>query len=240
MVTLYRALLFADLNKGKEAIAEARQLVGERDDRDGWLSVAQVSERAKDFDQMAKALDAVEKLSMSDSEKVTVYFMRGAMHERTKNYAAAEAEFRKALALDPDNAGVLNYLGYMLADRNVRLDEALKLIRRAVELEPGSGAYLDSLGWACYRMDQLEDAETYLRQALELVPHDPTIREHLGDVLARRGKLKEAVSEWQASLREWETSAPVDKDAAEIAKVSKKVEGARIRLAQETSGAGRK
>ncbi len=240
MVILYRALLLADLNKGKEAVAEARKLLGAKEDRDTWLSVAQVSERAKDFGEMGKALDAVEKLSVSDSDKVTVYYMRGAMLERAKDYAAAEAEFRKALALDPDNAGVLNYLGYMLADRNVRLEEALKMIHRAVELEPSSGAYLDSLGWVYFRMDKLEEAETNLRQALELVPHDATIRDHLGDVLARRGKLREAVAEWQTSLREWETSAPVEKDATEIAKVSKKLEGARVRLAQETPGAGRK
>ena len=152
----------------------------------------------------------------------------------------AEAWFRKALALDPDNAGVLNYLGYMFADRGVRLEEALKLISRAVELEPSSGAYLDSLGWVYFRMDRLEEAETCLRRSLELVPRDATIRDHLGDVLARRGKLKEAVAEWQLSLKEWEASAPVEKDAGEIAKVGKKLEGARVRLAQETSGAARK
>ncbi|MFB3778055.1 MAG: tetratricopeptide repeat protein [Bryobacteraceae bacterium] len=236
MVIVYHALLLADLNKGEEAVAEARKLLSDEEDRDGWLTVAQVAERAKDFEAMGKALDVVERLSVADSDKGTAYFMRGAMHERRKDYAAAEIEFRKALALDPDNAGVLNYLGYMFADRGVRLEEALKLISRAVELEPTSGAYLDSLGWVYFKMDRLEEAETYLRRSLELVPHDATIRDHLGDVLARQGKLKEAVIEWQASLKEWEASAPVERDAAEIAKVSEKLEKARFRLAQETSG----
>ncbi|HSW51362.1 MAG TPA: tetratricopeptide repeat protein [Bryobacteraceae bacterium] len=240
MVVVYRALLLADLTKGREAVAEARKLLGGQEDRDGWLTVAQVAERAKDYDEMSKALDAVEKLSVTESDKGTVHFMRGAMHERRKDYAAAEAEFRKALALDPDNAGVLNYLGYMFADRGERLEEALRLISRAVELEPASGAYLDSLGWVYFKMGRLEEAETYLRRSLELVPNDPTIRDHLGDVLARQGKLKEAVAEWQASLNEWEASAPVERDAAEIAKVSKKLEGARLRLAQETSAPARK
>jgi tetratricopeptide (TPR) repeat protein len=240
MVLVYRSLLLADLNKGKEAVAEARKLLNGEQDRDAWLTVAQVAERAKDFDEMGKALDAVEKLSMTDSEKGTVHFMRGAMYERRKDFVAAEAEFRKALALEPDNAGVLNYLGYMFADRGIRLEEALKLISRALELEPTSGAYLDSLGWVYFRMDRLEEAETYLRRSLELIPRDATIRDHLGDVLARRGKLKEAVAEWQLSLKEWEAGAPVEKDPAETAKVGKKLEGARVRLAQETSGSALK
>ena len=186
---------------------------------------------------MASTLDAAEKLSVSDDDKGTVYFMRGAMHERMKSYDAAEVEFRKALALDPESASVLNYLGYMLADRNVRLEEALKLINQALELEPDSAAFLDSLGWVYYRMGKLEEAETYLRRSLQRSPHDATVRDHLGDVLFKRGKLREAIAEWQLSLKEWEASSPADKDPAEVAKVNKKLEGAKVRLARETPGA---
>jgi tetratricopeptide (TPR) repeat protein len=239
-VTYHRALLLSDLGKGKEAVAEAKKLFNGQQDRDSWLTLAQICEKSKDYEEMGKALDAVERLSSSQDDKGGVYFMRGAMYERMKNYDAAEAEFRKALAIDAENASVMNYLGYMLADRNVRLEEAFKLISRALELEPSSGAYLDSLGWVYYRMEKLDQAETYLRQALVQVPHDPTVRDHLGDVLARRGKLKEAVTEWQISLKEYDLSAPVDKDPSEIAKVSKKLEGAKVRMAQETSGAVRK
>jgi tetratricopeptide (TPR) repeat protein len=239
-VTYQRALLLGDLGRGKEAVAEAKKLFTGEKDRDSWLTLAQICERSKDYESMGRALDAVEKLSTSDDDKSAVYFMRGAMYERTKNYDAAEAEFRKALAIDGDNAGVLNYLGYMLADRNVRLEEALKLISRAVELEPSSGAYLDSLGWVYYRMGKLDQAETYLRQALVQVPHDATVRDHLGDVLAGRGKLKDAIAEWQISLKEYDLSAPVERDASEIAKIGKKLEGAKVRLAQETSGPLRK
>ena len=78
--------------------------------------------------------------------------------------------------------------------------------------------------------------ETSLRRALERVSRDPTVRDHLGDVLAKKGQLKEAIGQWQLSLKEWEANAPSEKDPAEIAKISKKLEGARIRLAKESSG----
>ncbi|MEN6605786.1 MAG: tetratricopeptide repeat protein, partial [Bryobacteraceae bacterium] len=191
--------------------------------------------KAKNYTEMSNALDAAEKASVSNDEKESVYFMRGAMYERMKNFDAAEAEFRKVLDVDPENASALNYLGYMLADRNVRLEEALRFISKAVELEPSNGAFLDSLGWVYYRLNRLDEAENYLRMAIDKASHDPTVRDHLGDVLAQKGQLKEAIQQWEVSVREWEASAPTEKDPVEIAKITKKLEGARIRLAKETS-----
>ncbi len=240
MVASIYASVLADTGQYDLAVAETKKLVSGDADREGLLSLAQIYERAKNFSEMSKVLDAIEKLSSSDEDKGTVYFMRGAMYERMKNYAAAETEFRKALALDPDNASVLNYLGYMLADRNVRLEEAHKLISRALELDPYNGAYLDSLGWAYFRMGKLDEAETNLRLSLQRVSGDPTVRDHLGDVLAKRDKLKEAIAEWQASLKAWEASSPAEKDPVEVAKVSKKLEDAKVRLARESSSAVRK
>ncbi len=240
MVALTRASILADSGKPEQAVVVLKKLSSGDADRETLLALAQVHEKTKNYREMASTLDAAEKLSVSDDDKGTVYFMRGAMHERMKNYDAAEVEFRKALALDPESASVLNYLGYMLADRNVRLEEALKLINQALEIEPDSAAYLDSLGWVYYRMDKLEEAETYLRRSLQRAPRDPTVRDHLGDVLFKRGKLREAVAEWQLSLKEWEASSPADKDPAEVAKVSKKLEGAKVRLARETPGAARR
>jgi tetratricopeptide (TPR) repeat protein len=126
----------------------------------------------------------------------------------------------------------------MLADRNVRLDEAHKMISRAIEQDPHNGAYLDSLGWVYYRMGKFAEAEASLRRAVERVSRDATVRDHLGDVLARQGKWKEAVAEWQVSLKEWDASSPSEKDPVEVAKITTKLEGARVRLAQE-SGARR-
>jgi Flp pilus assembly protein TadD len=159
------------------------------------------------------------------------------MYEKRKNFDAAEREFRKVIDANPKNASALNYLGYMLADRNVRLSEALELIRKAVDLDPNNGAYLDSLGWVYYRMGDLEQAERYLRAAIERFSKDPTVHDHLADVLAKQGNLRDAVSHWEKSLAEWEAASPSDADPAEVAKVQKKLESAKVRLAREGKAA---
>jgi tetratricopeptide (TPR) repeat protein len=235
MVAMVRASILADFGKADQAVAAVKKLFDGKEDRETWIALAQVYERTKNYAEMGKALDAAEKLSDSDEHRQTIYFMRGAMFERMKKYDAAEAEFRKVLELDPENASALNYLGYMLADRNVRLEEAYELIRKAVELDPHNGAYLDSLGWVYFRMGRLDEAEKYLRKALERVPRDPTVNDHLGDVLAQQGRLKEAVAQWSVALKEWQASAPSEYDAAEVAKIQKKLEGARVRLAKESA-----
>jgi tetratricopeptide (TPR) repeat protein len=161
--------------------------------------------------------------------------MRGAMYERMKNFDAAESQFRKVIEINDGNAGALNYLGYMFADRNVRLDEAQKLIQRALELDPENGAYLDSLGWVYYRQGRLEEAEGLLVRALERIGQDPTIHDHLGDVYYKLGKTKEAITQWQASLKEYETASKSEADPEAVTRITRKLESARVRLAKETS-----
>ena len=100
----------------------------------------------------------------------------------------------KSWLSDPKNAQALNYLGYMLADRGTRLDEALGYIRRAVALDPQNGAYLDSLGWVYYRMGNYDLAEENLRRASEKIGSDPTVQAHLGDLYQKTGHLKLATS----------------------------------------------
>ncbi|MDP8990270.1 MAG: tetratricopeptide repeat protein, partial [Acidobacteriota bacterium] len=95
------------------------------------------------------------------------------------------------------------------------------------------GAYLDSLGWAQFRLGRLEDAEKNLRRALEKTPRDPTVHDHMADILMKESKVKEAVAQWETSLKEWETSSPTDLDPTEIAQVKRKLEAARVRLARE-------
>ena len=234
MVKMMRASVLADMGKVDEAAAEVRSLIRGDNDRETLLALAQIYEKGKNHAEQAKALEAAEKLSASDPDKATVAFMRGAMYEKMKDFARAEAEFRKVLALDPDNASALNYLGYMLADRGVRLDEAQKLVSRALELEPNNGAYLDSLAWVYYQQNKLADAESLLLRALDRIGKDPTVHEHLGDVYFKQGKTREAIVQWQASLQEWQVTSAAEADPAEIAKVQKKLEGARVKLAKET------
>jgi tetratricopeptide (TPR) repeat protein len=235
LVQLTHASVVADLGKIDEAAAEIRGLMKGPDDRDMQLELAQVYEKGKRYADMAPLLDQAEKLSTSDDDKASVHFMRGAMYERMKKYDAAEAEFRKVLELDSDHAGAMNYLGYMLADRDVRLDEAYQLIKKAVDLDPQNGAYLDSLGWVYYRQGKLNEAEGQLLQALDHIGQDPTVHDHLGDVYFKLGKTKDAITQWQASLKEFQAGLQSDSDPEEIASVGKKLESARVRLAKETN-----
>jgi tetratricopeptide (TPR) repeat protein len=230
------ASVLADMGKVDQAVAELRGLLNGDHDRETQLDIAQLYERVKRYEDMGKPLDAAEKLSETKPDKETVYFMRGAMYERLKKYDASEVEFRKVLDLDPESASALNYLGYMLADRGVRLDEAQKLISRALELDPDKGAYLDSLGWVYFRQNRLDDAEHALVRALSKsdVGQDPTVHDHLGDVYLKMGKTKEAITQWQASLKEAETDSQSDMEPGELTAINKKLEDAKVRLARES------
>jgi tetratricopeptide (TPR) repeat protein len=232
-VRLTRDNLLADLGKTDAAAADVKKLLGGKEDREINLRLYDIYMKGKRFDEAGKSLDAAEKLSQSKEEKEDVWFKRGAMFERMKKADPAEAEFRKVLDSDPKNSAALNYLGYMLADRNTRLPEALQLITKALDMEPNSGAYLDSLGWVYFKMGRLDEAEDNLRKALERTPRDATVHDHMGDVMLRQAKVREAISQWEASLKEWEASSPADLEPAEVAKVKSKLEGAKVRLAKE-------
>ena len=235
MIRITRDSLLAEMGKVDEAAADLKKLLAGKEDRDLYISLANTYEKGKRWDDMAKALDAAEKLSDSSEDKAAVWFMRGAMLERMKKLDQAEAEFRKVLKADPDNAGAMNYIGYMLADANLRLEESLDLITKALDIEPGNGAYLDSLGWVQFRLGRLEDAEKNLRRALAKTPKDPTVHDHMADILMKESKVKEAVAQWEASLKEWETSSPAELAPDEIAQVKRKLEAAKVRLAREVA-----
>ncbi len=230
------ATLLADVGKYDQAVADLRGMLKGDHDRDTQLAIAQVYEKAKRYQDMAQPLDAAGKLSETKPEKETVHFMRGAMYERLKQYDASEAEFHKVLDLNPDNPSALNYLGYMLADRGVRLDEAQKLVSRALALDPDNGAFLDSLGWVYFRQNRLDDAEHALTRALAKTEtgQDPTVHDHLGDVYFKMGRTKDAITQWQASLKNADAAAQSDMEPDELAKIGKKLEDAKVRLAKET------
>jgi tetratricopeptide (TPR) repeat protein len=235
MVRLVRATVLAESGRADEGAEDLKKLLDGKDDREVWVALAQVYEKAKNFSEQSKALEAAEKLSDSKEEREAIYFMRGAMYEKMKRYEEAEQQFRRVLEMNPKNASALNYLGYMLADRGVRLEEAHQLISKALELDPDNAAYLDSLGWVYYRMGKLDEAERYLLRAIERYARDAVVHDHLGDVYAQQGRLKDAIAQWQISLREWNTAPPADQDPAEIAKVQRKLESAKVRLAKESS-----
>lgn len=228
------ATVLGDMGQTDAAATELKKLIDGKADREIYFDLAAyVYDRARKFDDEAKALDAADKLSASKEDKEAVWFQRGAMYEKMKKIDLAETEFRKILEINPDSAATMNYLGYMLADRNVKLAEALSLITKALDKEPNNGAYLDSLGWVYFKMNRLQEAEENLRQALIRTPRDATVHDHMGDVLLREAKIREAIAQWQLSLQEFEASSPADVEPGDIAKVKSKLEAARVRLAKE-------
>lgn len=232
-IRIVRANILAETGKVDAAAADIRKMLDGKSDREVYLMLVQIYERAKNYTEMGKALDQAEKLSLTNEDKEAIYFSRGAMYEKTKKVDLSEAEFRKILAINPNSASALNYLGYMWADRNVKLTEAHDMIRKAVDQEPNNGAFLDSLGWVYFRMGKLTEAEEYLKKAIERSGKDPTVNDHLGDVYAKQGNWKSAAQQWEISLKLYHQTPASEHDSAEVAKVQKKLDGAKVRLAKE-------
>lgn len=133
-------------------------------------------------------------------EDPTNLFLRGVAYTETENWEAAKADFQRVLSYDPDHSDALNYLGYTWVDRGENLTEAFEMIRRALELEPNSGAITDSLGWAHYKLGEYEKARLLLEDAVVLSPSSATIIDHLGDVYYKLGRKREAGYQWQRAL----------------------------------------
>jgi Flp pilus assembly protein TadD len=125
-----------------------------------------------------------------------LYYYRGIANERGKNWPGAEHDLKKALELNPDQPLVLNYLGYSWVDQGVNLDEAFRMLRRAVDLKGRDGYIVDSLGWAYYRLGRYDEAVNELEKAIDLKPSDPVINDHLGDAYWRVGRRLEAQFQW--------------------------------------------
>jgi tetratricopeptide (TPR) repeat protein len=216
------------------AAAELRTRMNGKGDVPALLTLASVYEKGKFFTEEAKVLDEAEKAAANAKEKESVYFMRGAMFERQKKVGPAEAEFRKVLASNPEHSGALNYLGYMLVDHKLRVEEATQMIKKALDTDPENGAYLDSLGWAYYQQGKLEEAEGLLTRALERIGPDPTVHDHLGDVYFKLGKIKEAITQWQMSLKDFHSPAGIESEPEDVVKVTRKLDAARVQLAKES------
>jgi tetratricopeptide (TPR) repeat protein len=194
-----------------EALIEALRARAEGDPA-VLIEVADYHQRARGYGDAEEALRAARSLEPDD---VRVLFQLGAVLERQRRHDEAEAIFRDALGIEPDSAPVLNYLGYMNADRGVRVEEALGLIERALEIDPENGAYLDSLGWALFRLGRLEQAEAKLRLAVERNRDNAVVLDHLGDILGKRGSLSEAVKYWRLALEGEDEEAELDRQRVE-------------------------
>ncbi len=219
-------LLYADVlsesGKSDEAIKNLQQMLSNSDDDlKVYSTMVQIYQRDKKFVEAEKILLGSEKYF---TNKESYFFMLGSLYEREKDYDKSEKAFRRVLELNPKHAPTMNYLGYMWADRDVQLQEALELLKKAVDLEPNNGAYLDSLGWVYFRLNRLDDAEVYLKKALERVRKDPTIHEHLGDIYYRKGQYQEARAAWEFSVT-------YNQDEDDTKKVQKKLDDLKVKLA---------
>ncbi len=234
------ALQQVDMGDADKAIADVRAMLkgganssSKSDDREVYITLAQMNARLRRFSDAAQALDKAEQLSSKTDDEEYVWFLRGSNFEREKRYTEAEEQFKKVLASDPGHASALNYLGYMLADQNMKLEEALGYIKRAVDLDPANGAYLDSLGWAYFRLGKFELAEDNLLKASQKINTDPTVHDHLGDLYQKTGRLKLAATHWERALTEWNRTIAAEVDPADPARVQKKLDSARMKLARE-------
>ncbi|MEO0939019.1 MAG: tetratricopeptide repeat protein [Pseudomonadota bacterium] len=129
-----------------------------------------------------------------------LYYARAISFEREGRWNEAEADFRRALELNPGQPQVLNYLGYSLVEKQIKLDEALAMIEEAVAASPDSGYIVDSLGWVLYRLGRYEEAVVHMERAVELMPVDPVVNDHLGDVYWAVGREREAMFQWKRAL----------------------------------------
>ncbi|MEM6727116.1 MAG: tetratricopeptide repeat protein [Pseudomonadota bacterium] len=157
--------------------------------------------RNADYEAAVDAYDAAVALyEAPERQHWFTYFARGISHERQDNWPAAEADFRMALDLRPNQPQVMNYLGYSLAEKRIKLDEALELVEAAATLRPDNGHILDSLGWVLYRLGRFDEAVGPMETAVELKATDPVINDHLGDVYWAVGRYTEAHFQWQRAL----------------------------------------
>jgi len=192
------AMILDEADRNGDAMTRMNAIVAQHpDDPDAWSSLGSLQRSAKDFDAAAKSYDkAIALIGAPDKSRWTLYYFRGICFERIKQWPKAEADFKTALELFPEQPLVLNYLGYSWVDKGVNLDEAFKMLERAVDLKPTDGYIVDSLGWANFKLGRYAEATRQLERAVELKPGDPVVNDHLGDAYWRVGRKIEAHFQW--------------------------------------------
>jgi tetratricopeptide (TPR) repeat protein len=197
-----RAEALRKSGRSEAAIEVLQQLARARPENPSvHMTLGDTLRQLERYDEASQAYDeAIALLEEDRTAQWVLYFARGITHEREDRWPQAEADFRKALELRPEQPQVLNYLGYSFVEMGVNMDEALDLIERAVAAEPNSGYIVDSLGWVLFRLGEYEEAVVHLERATELLPVDPIINDHLGDAYYAVGRKLEAEFQWKRAL----------------------------------------
>jgi len=191
------------------AMAMAREAAASGD-LDARVTLADLLRANERYDEAVGVLSGV--IDVKTPPDWRLLYARGVSYERAGHWPEAQTDFQAALKLRPDESELLNYLGYSWIDRGERLPEALAMVQRAVAANPQSGAMVDSLGWAYYRLGDYKQAVERLEQAIELEAGDPDINNHLGDAYWRVGRRDEAQFQWRRVL----TLDPAPKLKAEV------------------------
>ena len=186
----------------REKDYDAAEVVAERFTRlipiiPAWQLHGMVMSLKKEY---KRAIQSYRNSISHDSSNVYSWFELGSAFERTKQIDSAESAFRKVLKLQPDDPAACNYLGYMWAERGINLDSSKILIETALRQEPDNGAFLDSYAWVFYQLGQIDSAFHYINKAVENIKDDPTVLCHLGDILEKKGWLKEALEAYHRSM----------------------------------------
>ncbi len=191
-------LILEVMGRSEDALKQLQGIVAEQPkDVEALTALGNLQRSRKQFaeaaDTYSRIIDLLQKPARGDW---TLFYFRGISYERSKQWPKAEADFRKAMELQPDQPLVLNYLGYSWVDQGLNLDEAFRLLRRAVELRPTDGYIIDSLGWAHYKLGKYDESLREMERAIQLKPGDPVINDHLGDVYWKIGRKLEAQFQW--------------------------------------------
>ncbi|WP_162292614.1 tetratricopeptide repeat protein [Hartmannibacter diazotrophicus] len=189
---------YNSLDKVDEARAHLETVLKKNpEDLEAAIALGNILRVRKMFKESSEVYtQAIDHMASPAAKDWSIYYYRGITLERTDRWPEAEADFKKALELSPDQPLVLNYLGYSWVDRGENYDQALDMIKKAVDAEPTDGYIVDSLGWVYYKLGRYQDAVTQLEQAVNLRPGDPTINDHLGDAYWRVGRRIEARFQW--------------------------------------------
>ena len=208
----YAADLMAQAGNKRGAQDLLEKLFKQDNDIEALIRVGDLRRSDEDY---KGALEAYNRAAKRIGDKIPsefwhLLYARGMAYERQGDWGRAEADLKAALVFQPDNPYLLNYLGYGWADQGKNLDESLKLIARAVELNPEDGYIADSLGWVHYMRGHYAESVKPLEKAVELLPYDPTINDHLGDAYWRVGRKQEARFQWERALSYAEADTKTD------------------------------